>query len=265
MKRQTIALLAALGIVGLCQAQESVLENQAPRCSALSFVLGGGDGPNNQAFASAMADMSEFFSFMYANSRQMRTGTKVTRGEANERRDSVLKELAKTWPSNPEAVRREMALCSDWQTSIAEIISSSGSTVSVQQLEALPYPLPPKQPSAKALGKWQSLTDTAFAYWQSVDYVTPVSVRKQIEQSLASREKPAAATKSLLPLELMADFRRAVKNNDSKVIDLLGPALLRQLDTARTYAVIGGDKSAETEIEAVMRSVNMTLKQRALR
>lgn len=265
MKHKTIALLAVLLAVGPCLAQESPLENQAPRCSALSFVLGGGDGPNNQAFANAMADMSEFFAFMYANARQIRTGIKVTNGETNERRESVLKELGKTWLSNPEAVRSEMALCADWRATIAEMITLSGSAVSAQQIEALPYPPPPKQPSAKELGKWRSLTDTAFAYWQSQDYVTPGSVRKQVEQSLASREKPAAAAKSLLPKGLMSEFRQAVKNNDTREIDRLGTLLLRQLDTARTYSFIGGDKAAEAEIEAVKRSVNMILKQRMVR
>ena len=265
MKHQTIVLLTVLGIVSSSFAQESALENQAPRCSALSFVLRNGDGPHNQAFAQAMTDMSEFFAFMYDNARQIRTATKVTHAAANERRESVLRELAKTWPSNPEAVRREMALCSDWRASISEIISRPSSTDSVQELEALTYPPPPKQPSVKELGKWRSLTDTAFAYWQSMDYVTPASVRKQVEQSFISREKPITAAKSLLPKELFAEFSQAVKNNDTREIDRLTPVLLRQLDTARTYAVIGGDKAAETEIESVKQLVISTIQQRTSR
>lgn len=154
-------------------AQESRVETQAGRCSAVYFVLTAVTEGNPQ-LGTYFTQMTMAYGEQYARERKRRTGATVTNGDFMARRENVLKELAKTYPQSPRPVEEEALFCLSWTDSVRR--ANAGEDFS----KAWPEGINPRMREA-----FSEIVTYSFKSWTESGALTPADVRKQIEQNLA--------------------------------------------------------------------------------
>lgn len=183
---KTHILAIALLTSSWAYAQESRSETQAIRCAAVFFVLTSLSSTEPD-FGREMKVSTRLFHSAFASRWNVRTGSSMTNGEISARRELVLAELRKSWKSNPEAVIVEAALCSSWLDSIGQRLASVKGEPSSEREFVRLVGEPPATATAEDLASLRILVPMAFEAWASLDFVTPASVRKQVEDSLRSK------------------------------------------------------------------------------
>ena len=179
---KTHLFAAALLASSYTQAQESRSETQAIRCAALSFVHTSMTA-SNPGFGEAMTQLAQLYGAVFGSSQRVRTGSSLTVGDINARREVVLTELKKSWSSNPEVVVREAALCNAWRADFAPRLAASSDGQSEAEFLRI-VGQPPEKPSAEEVERWRRVVPVAFAAWAELDFATPSSTRKKVEESL---------------------------------------------------------------------------------
>lgn len=178
-----IHLFAVALLANSCvHAQESRGETQAIRCAALSFIHTS-LSKSDPEFGTLMTSSTIVYGTVFAARQAARTGSMATNGEVNSRRELVLEEFKKSWKTNPELVVREAALCNAWRAEFAPRLGVLNARSSETELMRL-VGEPPTGAAGDEVNDWRVLVPLAFAAWAELDYATPATVRKKMEQSL---------------------------------------------------------------------------------
>ena len=93
-------------------AQESRVEMQAGRCSAIFFMLSE-THKDNTASAGIFQHFGSVFENLYVTEKKERVGN-ATRDDGIERRNLVLQEFKATYNSRPATLKEEVVLCGAW-------------------------------------------------------------------------------------------------------------------------------------------------------
>lgn len=145
-------------------AQERIVETQALRCGALTYIHTS-LGKASPTFGAAMEASTRFYASLFNASRYTRLGVESTMNEIHARQDRLLAEYRTSWKSNPEPIVQEVALCNSWRAEFASRIVQLRDTSTPQDLVRL-VGTPPKHPSEFQVHKWRPLTNQAFKEWE---------------------------------------------------------------------------------------------------
>ena len=108
---QYLSLSALLALSCVCHqvvAQESKVEMQAGRCSAIFFMLRETHN-DNEASATDFQHFVNVFENLYVTEKKERTGN-ATRDDGIERRKLVLQEFKETYNGRPATLKEEVVL-----------------------------------------------------------------------------------------------------------------------------------------------------------
>ena len=162
-----LAIILALGLtVSAAHAQESPIETQSMRCSALTLIHSSLTVPSPE-FGQVMGELAGFFAQIHAVQKGIRTKTRVAPNELRAKRDAIVAELSKGWPGNKAAMIREAGICNTWRAEFfAKLPEKSGD----KELQAafVNISAPPATISKAEADKWTTLTPQAFAGWSEM-------------------------------------------------------------------------------------------------
>ena len=133
-------------------AQESRVEMQAGRCSAIFFMLSE-THKDNTASAGIFQHFGSVFENLYVTEKKERVGN-ATRDDGIERRNLVLQEFKATYNSRPATLKEEVVLCGAW----AEGYKIQGDNYTY-------VPIIPKLIPAAVRSEYESLAETGWKKW----------------------------------------------------------------------------------------------------
>jgi len=170
--RQCAAMTMAITLSGVlapsarAQAQASLIETQALRCSALTFIHSTLTVPSPQ-FGEVMTEVASLFAQIHASHYAMRTKSKLTMADLRRGRDGMVAELNKGWPANKARVIKEAAICNMWRSSLFATLPDTATDKHIQAaIDGIGNP--PKEPVKAETDKWTMLTPMAFDMWAQV-------------------------------------------------------------------------------------------------
>jgi len=133
-------------------AQESRVEMQAGRCSAIFFMLSD-THKDNTASAAVFQHFVSVFENLYVTEKKERTGN-ASRDDGIERRKLVLQEFKATYNSRPAALKEEVVLCGAW----AEGYKTQGDNYTY-------VPIIPKLIPANVRSDYEALAEAGWKKW----------------------------------------------------------------------------------------------------
>jgi hypothetical protein len=133
-------------------AQESRVEMQAGRCSAIFFMLSE-THKDNTASAGIFQHFGSVFENLYVTEKKERVGN-ATRDDGIERRNLVLQEFKATYNSRPATLKEEVVLCGAW----AEGYKIQGDNYTY-------VPIIPKLIPAAVRNEYEALAETSWKKW----------------------------------------------------------------------------------------------------
>jgi len=133
-------------------AQESRVEMQAGRCSAIFFMLSE-THKDNAASAGVFQHFVSVFENLYVTEKKERVGN-ATRDDGIERRNLVLQEFKATYNSRPATLKEEVVLCGAW----AEGYKIQGDNYTY-------VPIIPKLIPAAVRNEYEALAETSWKKW----------------------------------------------------------------------------------------------------
>ena len=154
---QYLSLSALLALSCVCHqvvAQESKVEMQAGRCSAIFFMLRETHN-DNEASATDFQHFVNVFENLYVTEKKERTGN-ATRDDGIERRKLVLQEFKETYNGRPATLKEEGVLCGAW----AEGYRIQGKTYTY-------VPIIPKLIPSSVRSDYEALADTGWKKWMA--------------------------------------------------------------------------------------------------
>lgn len=154
---QYLSLSALLALSCVCHqvvAQESKVEMQAGRCSAIFFMLRETHN-DNEASATDFQHFVNVFENLYVTEKKERTGN-ATRDDGIERRKLVLQEFKETYNGRPATLKEEVVLCGAW----AEGYRIQGKTYTY-------VPIIPKLIPSSVRSDYEALADTGWKKWMA--------------------------------------------------------------------------------------------------
>lgn len=154
---QYLSLSALLALSCICHqvvAQESKVEMQAGRCSAIFFMLSE-THKDNEASATDFQHFVNVFENLYVTEKKERTGN-ATRDDGIERRKLVLQEFKETYNGRPATLKEEVVLCGAW----AEGYRIQGKTYTY-------VPIIPKLIPSSVRSDYEALADTGWKKWMA--------------------------------------------------------------------------------------------------
>ena len=157
MTTQYLSLSALLALSCICHqvvAQESKVEMQAGRCSAIFFMLSE-THKDNEASATDFQHFVNVFENLYVTEKKERTGN-ATRDDGIERRKLVLQEFKETYNGRPATLKEEVVLCGAW----AEGYRIQGKTYTY-------VPIIPKLIPSSVRSDYEALADTGWKKWMA--------------------------------------------------------------------------------------------------
>lgn len=154
---QYLSLSALLALSCVCHqvvAQESKVEMQAGRCSAIFFMLRETHN-DNEASATDFQHFVNVFENLYVTEKKERTGN-ASRDDGIERRKLVLQEFKETYNGRPATLKEEVVLCGAW----AEGYRIQGKTYTY-------VPIIPKLIPSSVRSDYEALADTGWKKWMA--------------------------------------------------------------------------------------------------
>jgi hypothetical protein len=154
---QYLSLSALIALSCICHqvvAQESRVEMQAGRCSAIFFMLSE-THKDNEASAADFQYFVTVFENLYVTERKERVGS-ATRDDGVERRKVVLQEFKETYNGRPATLKEEVVLCGAW----AEGYRIQGKTYTY-------VPIIPKLIPSSVRTDYEALADTGWKKWMT--------------------------------------------------------------------------------------------------
>ena len=133
-------------------AQESRVEMQAGRCSAIFFMLSE-THKNNEASAADFQHFVNVFENLYVTEKKERTGN-ASRDDGIERRKLVLQEFTATYSSRSATLKEEVVLCGAW----AEGYKAQGDNYTY-------VPIIPKLIPATVRSDYEALAEAGWKKW----------------------------------------------------------------------------------------------------
>jgi len=133
-------------------AQESRVEMQAGRCSAIFFMLSE-THKDNTASAGIFQHFGSVFENLYVTEKKERVGN-ATRDDGIERRNLVLQEFKATYNSRPATLKEEVVLCGAW----AEGYKIQGDNYTY-------VPIIPKLIPAAVRNEYEALAEKGWKKW----------------------------------------------------------------------------------------------------
>jgi hypothetical protein len=179
MLKQTVTVCAALVLCLPALADEPVAERRAIDCSALAGVYGFLPGLSDR-----MAGQAQFFGGVYAMLRKQRLDATPTNGDISARRELAFSDLRDTWRKARPVVFVLSASCDQWYEDIATAIKTGRINTDSDAAFLRGLPSPPYSPPLEQVQGLTEVTKGAFEAWANSGWMTPGSVRHQIEQSL---------------------------------------------------------------------------------
>ena len=150
-----LSLSSLIALFCVCHqviAQESRVEMQAGRCSAIFFMLSE-THKDNTASAGVFQHFVSVFENLYVTEKKERTGN-ASRDDGIERRKLVLQEFTATYSSRPAMLKEEVVLCGAW----AEGYKIQGDNYTY-------VPIIPKLIPAAVRSEYESLAATGWKKW----------------------------------------------------------------------------------------------------
>ena len=152
---QYLSLSALFVLSCICHqvvAQESKVEMQAGRCSAIFFMLSE-THKDNIGSAAVFQHFVSVFENLYVTEKKDRTGN-ASRDDGIERRKLVLQEFTATYSSRPATLKEEVVLCGAW----AEGYKIQGDNYTY-------VPIIPKLIPAAVRNEYEALAETSWKKW----------------------------------------------------------------------------------------------------
>ena len=145
-------LIASSCLCHQVMAQESRLEIQAGRCSAIFFMLSE-THKDNTASAAVFQHFVSVFENLYVTEKKERTGN-ASRDDGIERRKLVLQEFTATYSSRSASLKEEVVLCGAW----AEGYKAQGDNYTY-------VPIIPKLIPANVRSDYEALAEAGWKKW----------------------------------------------------------------------------------------------------
>lgn len=152
-----LSLSSLIALSCICHqvvAQESKVEMQAGRCSAIFFMLSE-THKDNEASAADFQHFVTVFENLYVTEKKERTGN-ATSDDGIERRKLVLQEFKETYNGRPATLKEEVVLCGAW----AEGYRIQGKTYTY-------VPIIPKLIPSSVRTDYEALADTGWKKWMT--------------------------------------------------------------------------------------------------
>jgi len=152
-----LSLSTLIALSCLCHqvtAQESRVETQAGRCSAIFFMLSE-TYKDSEASAADFQHFVSVFENLYVTEKKERTGN-ANRDDGIERRKLVVKEFKETYSSRPATIKEETVLCGAW----AEGYRIQGKNYSY-------VPIIPKLIPTGVRNEYEALAEAAWEKWMT--------------------------------------------------------------------------------------------------
>ena len=152
-----LSLSSLIALSCICHqvvAQESKVEMQAGRCSAIFFMLSE-THKDNEASAADFQHFVTVFENLYVTEKKERTGN-ATSDDGIERRKLVLQEFKETYNGRPATLKEEVVLCGAW----AEGYRIQGKTYTY-------VPIIPKLIPSSVRTDYEALADTGWKKWMA--------------------------------------------------------------------------------------------------
>ena len=159
-----LTIVLTLGMTtSAAHAQESPIEIQAMRCSALTLIHSSLNVPSPE-FGQVMGELVGFFAQIHVVQKSIRTKTRIATNDLRAKRDAMVAELSKGWPGNKAAMIREAGICNTWR---AEFFAKLNEKSGEKELQAAfaNVSAPPTTITKAETDKWTKLTPQAFAGW----------------------------------------------------------------------------------------------------
>jgi hypothetical protein len=150
-----LSLSSLIALSCICHqvvAQESKVEMQAGRCSAIFFMLSE-THKDNEASAADFQHFVTVFENLYVTEKKERTGN-ATSDDGIERRKLVLQEFKETYNGRPATLKEEVVLCGAW----AEGYRTQGKNYSY-------VPIIPKLIPATVRNEYEALAEASWKKW----------------------------------------------------------------------------------------------------
>jgi len=145
-------LIALSGSWTAACAQESRVEMQAGRCSAIFFML----SKTHKEDSTWLPVFQEFvgvFENLYVNEKKERTGS-ATRDDGTDRRKLVLQEFKDTYTSRVASLKEEVVLCGAWAEGYR-----------LQGKEYVYVPIIPKLIPAAVRATYEAFAESGWKRW----------------------------------------------------------------------------------------------------
>jgi hypothetical protein len=150
-----LSLSSLITLSCLCHqviAQESRVEIQAGRCSAIFFMLSE-THKDNEASAAVFQHFVSVFENLYVTEKKERTGN-ASRDDGIERQKLVLQEFTATYSSRSATLKEEVVLCGAW----AEGYKTQGDNYTY-------VPIIPKLIPATVRSDYEALAEAGWKKW----------------------------------------------------------------------------------------------------
>lgn len=147
----------------------TTIETQSLRCSALNQIHSTLTEPSPQ-LGEIMGELAGLFAQIHAVQKGRHTKTKINTLELRTRRDELITEMSKGWPTNKTAMIREAAVCDTWR---AEFFSKLPEKPSEKDLQTAMTNIsaPPANAQKTEIDRWTKLTPQAFEAWARIKSV----------------------------------------------------------------------------------------------
>ena len=161
-KIRTYAFFILINAVFLfsASAQDSKIETQAIRCSALYFVIAGTAG-SDKTSEKIIQDIALNFTKVYANEKNEKN-TAVSSADIKIRRDLIVTEITENYVSRQDALQEEAVLCGAWFEGFR-----------VQGENYAYIPIIPKIIPNKVREEYAALAAAGFKKWVSSGHALP--------------------------------------------------------------------------------------------
>ncbi len=150
---------------------DTAVEAAALRCSAISQLHSTLTVPSPQ-FGEVMGDIAGLFAQVHTTQKQARTKSKPATAELKTRRETVLTDIIKGWPSNKATVVHDAAACNAWRIAFLSKLPEKPSEKEFQSA-LLNTGTPPIDVPKTDLDKWAVLTTQAMGAWTAIKAPTP--------------------------------------------------------------------------------------------
>ena len=191
---RTLLLLTLISLPFLAHASESqskTIATQASECGALYMILTSIPPDVLPGVGKAFTDLGQTMSFIQGVNLLRSTGSPASNGDISNAKSIKMDELGNTFDADPDNVYELYYKCDQWRIEIAKLYQAYNLTSESSKSEFKDlFHAVGIRPSSfiRDGGKEQrvrGLVDLSFDYWTKSDRITPLKLKKMLENKVS--------------------------------------------------------------------------------